>query len=330
MERIDTKNRIGLFAEMMEQACGLGTWVFSPEKELFKELLRVNSAHKRELELLLRQSGCLDKALAQGVASPCIRLTEDARGLLWLTDSVCDQSGTLREIFVVGPVLNAAQEKGAALPKALRKVPALTAAALYPIAAQLHWAAIGKRMAKGEAALYLQGDSSPEKKAEGGSAASGCTGTHSNMLPGKDGAAGALSFSPPVLACMGYVQTHLNAPFALQALAEATGYTAYYLTKKFQKETGSKLSAYIRDARLAQAKHQLETSNESIRAISEKFCFGTPSFFSTAFSKKYGFSPAQCRRVPTNAAAVPSSALEEKPKKSRATVEEEVPIHLLD
>ena len=61
----------------------------------------------------------------------------------------------------------------------------------------------------------------------------------------------------PVQECMEYVQTHLTEPFTLADLARHVGYTEYYLTKKFQKETGTKLADYIRGARLEQARLQL-------------------------------------------------------------------------
>ena len=67
------------------------------------------------------------------------------------------------------------------------------------------------------------------------------------------------------------------------------------MTKKFQKETGTKLADYIRGARLEQARLQLETTQRSVRAISEEFQFGTPNYFSTAFARRYGQSPAQYR-----------------------------------
>lgn len=101
--------------------------------------------------------------------------------------------------------------------------------------------------------------------------------------------------SLPVQECMEYVQTHLTEPFTLADLARHVGYTEYYLTKKFQKETGTKLADYIRDARLEQARLQLETTRRSVRAISEEFQFGTPNYFSTAFARRYGQSPAQYR-----------------------------------
>lgn len=101
--------------------------------------------------------------------------------------------------------------------------------------------------------------------------------------------------SLPVQECMEYVQTHLTEPFTLADLARHVGYTEYYLTKKFQKETGTKLADYIRGARLEQARLQLETTQRSVRAISEEFQFGTPNYFSTAFARRYGQSPAQYR-----------------------------------
>lgn len=99
----------------------------------------------------------------------------------------------------------------------------------------------------------------------------------------------------PVQECMEYVQAHLTEPFTLADLARHVGYTEYYLTKKFQKETGERLADYIRNARLEQARLMLETTRRSVRAISEEFCFGTPNYFSTVFTRRYGQSPVAYR-----------------------------------
>lgn len=99
----------------------------------------------------------------------------------------------------------------------------------------------------------------------------------------------------PVQECMEYIQSHLTEPFTLADLARHVGYTEYYLTKKFQKETGEKLVDYIRNTRLEQARLMLETTQRSVSQISELFCFGTPNYFSTVFARRYGRSPAQYR-----------------------------------
>ena len=103
------------------------------------------------------------------------------------------------------------------------------------------------------------------------------------------------SVTRPVQECMEFVQTHLTEPFTLGDLARHIGYTEYYMTKKFQKETGEKLVDYIRNTRLEQARLLLETTQRSVQEISEQYCFGTPNYFSTVFKRRYGQSPAQYR-----------------------------------
>lgn len=50
--------------------------------------------------------------------------------------------------------------------------------------------------------------------------------------------------SPAVQACRTYIQKHLNEPFSLEDIARDSGYTPYYLSSLFKKETGCTLKSY--------------------------------------------------------------------------------------
>ena len=102
--------------------------------------------------------------------------------------------------------------------------------------------------------------------------------------------------SRAVRECIEYIQLHLTIPFSLADMARSVGYTEYYLTKKFKKETGLKVTDYLRDARLERARHLLKTTNKSISEISEELLFSSHSHFSKAFTQKYGISPSLYRK----------------------------------
>ena len=104
------------------------------------------------------------------------------------------------------------------------------------------------------------------------------------------------NYSRPIRECCDYIHLHLNDPISLADLAREVGYTEYYLTKKFHKETGIRLVDYLRDARLEQACEALRSTHKSLQQISEELQFGSCNYFGKVFTKKYGISPAAYRQ----------------------------------
>ena len=100
--------------------------------------------------------------------------------------------------------------------------------------------------------------------------------------------------SPAVRECCTYINTHLRDSLELSDVARAVGYTEYYLTKKFHKETGVRLADYIKSARIEQAKIML-MSNITVQAISDELQFSSRSFFTKVFKSVVGMSPAEYR-----------------------------------
>ena len=74
------------------------------------------------------------------------------------------------------------------------------------------------------------------------------------------------------------------------------GYSEYYLTERFKKETGQSLSSYIRYAKVERAKVLLESSELSVREIAEQLAFNTVNYFIQSFRDTTGYSPAQYRK----------------------------------
>ncbi len=102
--------------------------------------------------------------------------------------------------------------------------------------------------------------------------------------------------SQPVSMCCNYIKKHISEPLTLKELAEQTGYTEYYLARKFQKETGVRLLDYIKQTRLDYARILLSTTNLSIQQISEKLQFGTRNYFTKIFKEYAGVSPMEYRK----------------------------------
>lgn len=103
------------------------------------------------------------------------------------------------------------------------------------------------------------------------------------------------SLSKPVRACIDYIDLHLEDELTLQTLAGISGYSEYYISKRFKKETGETPKEYIRKKRLERAKFLLRASSADIQNISDRLRFYSQSYFSEVFRKEYGITPTGWR-----------------------------------
>ena len=88
----------------------------------------------------------------------------------------------------------------------------------------------------------------------------------------------------------------LDKRIQISDLAALTGYTEYYLTEKFKKETGTPLFLYIRYAKIERAKVLLESTDLSVKELSERLAFNTVNYFIQCFRDTTGYTPAQYRK----------------------------------
>lgn len=107
-------------------------------------------------------------------------------------------------------------------------------------------------------------------------------------------------YSHAVQKCCDYIELHTDQKLSAADLAQLVGYTEYYLTDKFKKETGVSLSTYIRSKKISRAKILLETTSLPISEISEKLAFNTPNYFIQCFRNAEGCTPAQYRKKTKN------------------------------
>lgn len=103
-------------------------------------------------------------------------------------------------------------------------------------------------------------------------------------------------YSLPIKKCCDYIQLSLDKKISLAEMASLTGYTEYYLAEKFKQETGMPLFLYIRCAKVERAKLLLESTDESVKEISEQLSFTTPNYFAKCFREIVGCTPAQYRK----------------------------------
>ena len=103
-------------------------------------------------------------------------------------------------------------------------------------------------------------------------------------------------YSYAIQKCCDYIELSLNRKIRAADLAALVGYSEYYLTEKFKKETGQSVNSYIRYARVERAKVLLESTDLPVHEIANRLAFNTPNYFIQTFRDTTGYSPAQYRK----------------------------------
>ena len=103
-------------------------------------------------------------------------------------------------------------------------------------------------------------------------------------------------YSHAIQKCCDYIELSLDRKIRTADLAALVGYTEYYLTVKFKKETGQSVSSYIRFVKVERAKILLETTDLSIKEIADQLAFNTVNYFIQSFREVTGYTPAQYRK----------------------------------
>ena len=104
------------------------------------------------------------------------------------------------------------------------------------------------------------------------------------------------NYSHAIQKCCDYIELSLDRRIRTADLASLVGYTEYYLTEKFKKETGKTVSSYIREAKVSRARLLLESTNLSVAEISDRLAFNTPNYFIQCFKSIVGVTPSQFRK----------------------------------
>jgi AraC-like DNA-binding protein len=101
--------------------------------------------------------------------------------------------------------------------------------------------------------------------------------------------------SPPVQKCCDYIKMNLNQKLKANDLASLAGYTEYYFTYRFKKETGCSINDYVKRAKIDRAKILLQSTSLSVQETSDELCFGTRSYFCRVFRAIEGCTPVEFR-----------------------------------
>ena len=103
------------------------------------------------------------------------------------------------------------------------------------------------------------------------------------------------SASRSIRECCDYIRANVTRSLTAEEIASEMGYTPYYLTRKFSRETGVKINDYIKQTKIEYAKVLLMTTNRSIQEISDMLQFSSRNYFTKVFTSVAGITPTAFR-----------------------------------
>lgn len=94
-----------------------------------------------------------------------------------------------------------------------------------------------------------------------------------------------------------YIDQNIGEKLTLSSLAEKCFYNPSYFSRSFKEKFGMTLTEYVTRKRLERAAHLLSTTDQSIEEISERSGFSDRAACTHAFSKYFGCSPKDFRKM---------------------------------
>lgn len=105
-----------------------------------------------------------------------------------------------------------------------------------------------------------------------------------------------LGISSEVDSCINFIRSRVNASIGIEDVAAHINRSVSYTTKKFRKELGFTIAAFIMRCKLEEAKSLLTYSDRSLAEISSYLCFSSQAHFQTAFKHATGITPKEYRQ----------------------------------
>lgn len=98
-----------------------------------------------------------------------------------------------------------------------------------------------------------------------------------------------------VLAAKAYVEAHYSESLSLRRVATAVYLSPYYFSRLFKSHTGMTLGEYVTEVRLARACDLLRSTDQTVHKVAQAVGYGSGSYFSSVFTRRFGVSPGQYR-----------------------------------
>ncbi len=104
-----------------------------------------------------------------------------------------------------------------------------------------------------------------------------------------------MGMSREIFSVIQYISNHVNKHISVEEIADNLHIDRSTLSKRFKRELGFNISAYIMRRKLEEAKSLLHYTDKTISEISEYLCFSSQSYFQNVFKAKYGITPKEYR-----------------------------------
>ncbi|MEM7108564.1 MAG: AraC family transcriptional regulator [Bacteroidota bacterium] len=93
---------------------------------------------------------------------------------------------------------------------------------------------------------------------------------------------------------------HLSGDFSLHSLAQQVGTNEFTLKKGFKELFGTSVFGYWNQMKMQEARTLLAEGVMTVKEISAKIGYKNPQHFSTAFKRRFGFSPGELKTKTQN------------------------------
>ena len=103
--------------------------------------------------------------------------------------------------------------------------------------------------------------------------------------------------SEVITAVMTYIDNHYREELSLEDVARFAGFSRYYFSRSFKKQTGYSFKDYLCQKRLQVAMDMLIRTNRSMRDVAIESGFGSVATFNRVFREKKGCTPTQYRAI---------------------------------
>lgn len=103
--------------------------------------------------------------------------------------------------------------------------------------------------------------------------------------------------SEVITAVMTYINNHYREELSLEDVAQFAGFSRYYFSRSFKRQTGYSFKDYLCQKRLQVAMDLLIRSNLSMKGVAVESGFGSVATFNRVFREKKGCTPTQYRAI---------------------------------
>ncbi len=103
--------------------------------------------------------------------------------------------------------------------------------------------------------------------------------------------------SEVITAVMTYINNHYREELSLEDVARFAGFSRYYFSRSFKRQTGYSFKDFLCQKRLQVAMDLLIRTNRSMRDVAIESGFGSVATFNRVFREKKGCTPTQYRAI---------------------------------